>query len=499
METLSRRLLDSRERELHDSLLREAVTVLQVGEGNFLRGFTDWMLHECRKQGLFNGGVAVTQPRPAGREKIEALAAQDGLYTLVTRGLERGEPVERREIVSVFTEAFDAYSEWERFVELAERPELRFVVSNTTEAGLAYAPEKVAEGEPIASFPGKAAYLLYRRFLRFGGEPGRGLIWLPCELLERNGDELKRCIMRHSRDWGLPEAFERWVETENRFLNSLVDRIVTGYPEGRAEEWFDDWGYRDRLLNTAEPYHFWAIEAEPELERELPLQQAGLNVVWTNDLKPYQLRKVRILNGAHALMTPIGILHGFEHVGELMADTEFGVFVTGAVEQDIIPTLPLGREALQVYAADVFDRFRNPYLRHRLADIAMNGLSKFKVRLLPAIAHYAEQGSPVPERLVRGVAGMLRYYRTERSADGSFEGVTLTGRTYAVRDDGAAVDALAQAWRTATREACSGSETAGRLLALTGVWGRDLTAWPGFAEAVGSVLAEWETREAAGR
>ncbi|MBB6731630.1 tagaturonate reductase [Cohnella zeiphila] len=487
MTRLNKDALKAAERRSYEAAARDPVTVLQIGEGNFLRGFFDWMIQECRKEGLFDGSVAVVQPRPSGKPKIDALAAQDGLYTLVTRGLENGRPVERTEIVSVFAEAFDPYSEWDRFGRMAERPELRFVVSNTTEAGLAYKPEELKEGEPIQSFPGKAAWLLYRRYLALGGMEAPGLIFLPCELLEGNGDELKRCVLRYCDDWALPEDFRRWVEKSNRFLNSLVDRIVTGYAADRADEWFREWGYEDPLLNTAEPYHLWAIEAEPELDAELPLQRAGLNVHWTRDLRPYQQRKVRILNGAHTLMTPIALLHGITYVREAMEHPRFGPFVREGVEQEIVPAVPLPADELLAYAGTVYDRFLNPYLNHRLSDIAMNSLSKFKVRVLPSLLHYADNGLPLPERLVLSLAGLLRYYKAERTEDG-YAGATLAGDRYLVRDDAALLEKISAIWAAGqTTEA-----SVGKLLALKDIWGTDLSAVGGLAARVAEQIREME-------
>ncbi|UVI28516.1 tagaturonate reductase [Paenibacillus spongiae] len=494
---LNPNVITEEQRHLFESMKASPVTVLQVGEGNFLRGFVDWMLHECRKQGLFAGSVAVTQPRPAGAPKIEALRKQEGMYTLVTRGLEKGERVERQELISVFAEAFDPYSDWERFLKLAESPDLQTIVSNTTEAGLAYRAEDLVEGVPVASFPGKITLLLYRRFVAFDGAENRGLILLPCELLERNGDELRRCVLQYSEDWGLPESFRQWVIRSNRFLNSLVDRIVTGYPEEGAEAWFAEWGYRDALLNTAEPYHFWAIEAEPELDELLPFRQAGLNVHWVEDLKPYQLRKVRILNGAHTLMTPIGILLGLEQVREVMEHKELGGFVRQTVESDIIPAVSLPAGELKEFAAEVFERFGNPFIRHKLSDIAMNSISKFKVRLLPSILYYIDHGERVPDRLLKGFAALLRYYKTDKLADGSFEGRTLTGKRYTVRDDAALAEALSSAWSSAEEDNSGLSvqhRTAQRLLACTFVWDRDLSAVEGLAEAIGIQFDQLEER-----
>ena len=257
-----------------------------------MRGFADWMLQACNRRGLLNGSVAVTQPRPTGKPHLDKLKEQQGAYTLLVRGLRDGRPVEEKETITVFSRMVHPYGEWEAFLELAELPELEFVDSNTTEAGLVYQPSEWSETVPVLWYPGKLTAFLYRRFARFGGDPARGLIHLPCELLERNGERLSAAVLRHAEDWGLPEAFRAWVRDANRFLNTLVDHIVTGYPED-ADALFGRWGYADPLLTTAEPYYFWAIQGERELEERLPLAQAGLNVKWVEDLTPYQLRKVR--------------------------------------------------------------------------------------------------------------------------------------------------------------------------------------------------------------
>jgi len=493
MKTLNRYQLESRVERRHSD--DSPVTVLQIGEGNFLRGFFDWMVQESRKQGKFRGGIAVTQPRPSGKPKIDALNGQDRLYTLVVRGIENGERVERRELISVFAEAFDPYEEWERLVRLAVSPDLRIVVSNTTEAGLVYRPEMLKEGEPIVSYPGKIAYLLYRRFLEYGGASDRGLLFFPCELLERNGDALRECVLKYSEDWGFPETFREWVKSSNRFLNSLVDRIVTGYPDReQAETWFAEWGYRDDLLCVAEPYHLWAIEGESELDERLPLAVAGLNVVWTDDLKPFQERKVRILNGAHTLMAPLGILGGVEHVRELMEHDTLGPYIRSTVAEEIVPSLPYPEEELLGYAESVFERYLNPFIRHRLADIAMNGISKFKARLLPTIEYYVRRGETIPSRLVRGMAGMLRYYRVQREGE-VFFGTTFAGLRYPVRDDAQTLETMAAIWEEAKQTDEPLERTISRLLATEGLWGKDLSEWPLLSERLVVAWADWNGEE----
>ncbi|GMK37505.1 altronate oxidoreductase [Paenibacillus sp. CCS19] len=486
------RLSEEQKRQYED-VIASPITVLQIGEGNFLRGFADWMLQVSRERGLFQGSVAVTQPRPSGKHNIDQLAAQDGLYTLVVRGLEDGQPVERQHIVSVFSKVFDPYENWQEFTALAGCETLRFVISNTTEAGIAYKKEPLTYG-PIASYPGKMAYLLYERYIKFQGALDKGIIFLPCELLERNGDALRDNIVRYSLDWGYPDDFRRWIASSCRFLNSLVDRIVTGYPaEDQAAEWFEQWSYSDRMLTTAEPYHLWAIEGEEELDDLLPLKKAGLNVHWTNDLRPYQQRKVRILNASHTWMAPLGILHGVGHVRELIEHPILGQRVRAMVREEIIPAIPYSPDEMSVYADTVFERFANPFIRHRLEDIAMNSLSKFKVRLLPTLNHYAELGMTIPFGLATGLAGLLRYYRISQ-ANGQYEGRNLQGERYVVRDNVELLQQIAAIWANAEQQDQDLNTTVKQLLALEALWEQDLSNWPGLADAI----CQWWTKTEGG-
>lgn len=486
---LNRTCLTASQQQDFDAMIQDPVMVLQIGEGNFLRGFFDWMIYEARRKGLFHGSIAVTQPRPTGKAKMDMLKRQDGLYTLVMRGLENGERVERKELISVFSKLLDPYAEWNEFLELADNRHLQFVVSNTTEAGLIYRPETLVEGKPVESFPGKLALLLYRRFLTFHGDPEKGLIFLPCELLERNGDELRSCVLRYCENWELPEEFIQWVTQHNRFLNSLVDRIVTGYPEIEAETWFAEWGYIDEALCTAEPYHFWAIEAESELEEKLPLKQAGLCVHWVEDLSAYRLRKVRMLNGAHTLMAPLALLHGLEHVREVIEHGELGAFVREVMEKEIIPSIPLPEQDLKEYAENVYERFLNPFIHHRLSDIAMNSISKFKVRLLPSLLYYADKGLPLPEGLTRALAGLLRYYKVRKTEKG-YEGASFSSTVFTVKDEPRVLEAFHSLWM----KGMSRNDMVKSLLSSSDIWGTDLSTIKGLTEAIANHWDEMEMK-----
>jgi len=495
--------LTSEQQHLYNEVKQAPIKVLQIGEGNFLRGFVDWMLHESRKQGLFNGSVVVVQPRPSGKPKIEALADQAGLYTLVTRGLESGAAVERQDVISVFSQVFDPYENWERFLALAIEPELSFVISNTTEAGLAYREEAWEEGVPIQSYPGKLTALLYRRYVAFEGAGDKGLICLPCELLERNGDTLLDCVLRYSQAWNLPQDFINWVKEHNIFLNSLVDRIVTGYPgDEQAEKWFAEWGYSDPLLTTAEPYHLWAIEGSEELEEKLPLAKAGLNVLWVDALKPYQQRKVRILNGAHTFIALLGILKGFAEVRLTMEDAELGKLIRTSIATEIIPSLPDDQEKLTIYAEEVIQRFLNPFIQHRLSDISMNSLSKFKTRLLPSIQYYLQNGEAhstgqgdgelLPSGLATAFAALLRHYRVVSTEDG-YWGESLSGERYLLRDDQALLNRLANEWALYNGAERSLENTIAAILSISELWDGDLgNEYPQLVQQLSSIISSWE-------
>lgn len=476
----------------YDRMKSYPVKVLQIGEGNFLRGFVDWMIHRCNGQGFFQGSIAVSQPRPTGAKKLQELKEQDGLYYQWIRGLHEGELVDRRELISVFSAFIDPYQEWDRFLAIAANPDLEVVVSNTTEAGLVYQPSEWAPDQPILSYPGKLTLLLYRRFEHFSGDPGKGLLLLPCELVERNGDKLRDIVLQHASDWKLPEAFKNWIKEHNRFLNSLVDRIVTGFPAEEAEDRFAEWGIKDTLLNAAEPYHIWAIEGEAELDERLPFVKAGLHVVWTNDLQSYQLRKVRILNGAHTWMAAYGLLNGLNEVREVVEHPVYGEHLRDVVYHEIVPSVPLPEAEMKLYAGQVLERFANPYVRHKLTDIAMNSLSKFKVRLLPTLTAYYERTGELPPLIVKGFAALLKLYRVRQTEEGTYSGSRLDGSQLLIRDDAAALAELAALWNKVDAKEISVEALLSDILGRTAWWGRNLNELDGLLDRLAAEFAHLE-------
>lgn len=385
--------------------------VLQFGEGNFLRGFVDWMIDRLNKETDWNGGVVIVQPLAGGM--IEKINEQDGLYTLYLRGLQNGERVEETRVVESVVRGINPYEKLDEYLECAKNPDLRFIVSNTTEAGIEYKPNQSADDFNSMTFPARLTLFLKARFdARLGG-----FIFLPCELIDRNGDCLKGCILKYAADWDYGEEFVNWINNENHFTNTLVDRIVTGYPKDTAAEMEQRYGYLDSVIDTAEIFHLWVIEGDKSLAEEIPLHKIGLNVIWTDDVTPYKKRKVRILNGAHTMMVPAARLAGLETVRDAMEDELVFSFMKNGIFEEIIPTLDLPKDELVQFANDVIERFKNPFIKHYLLSIALNSVSKFKVRVLPSLLEYRNANGKNPERLVFSLAALIAFYKGDEAND----------------------------------------------------------------------------------
>lgn len=376
--------------------------IIQFGEGNFLRGFADYFIHKLNEKKLYDGSVVIVKPTDRGN--IDMFKAQNCEYNLFLRGIENGKGVSEHTKITSVSRIINPYEDWQACLDLAKSPDIEFVISNTTEAGIAFDKECRFEDAPPKSFPAKLTIMLYERF----NSGLDGLIILPCELIDNNGAELQKCVLRYTQQWRLGEDFYNWIIEENKFCNTLVDRIVTGYPKGEAEELCKQIGYDDKLLDTAEIYHLWVIEGN--LEKELPLQKAGFNVVWTDDVKPYKKRKVRLLNGAHTSMVCAALLAGVQTVGECMDDDEIYPYMHKCVYDEILKATGESEEDI-VFAKAVEERFRNPYIRHQLHSIVLNCVSKFSVRVLPSILDYKEKFGEYPKALTMSLAALIYFYK----------------------------------------------------------------------------------------
>lgn len=393
--------------------------VIQFGEGGFLRGFADWMLQILNEKTDFCGSVVVVQPIKDGM--CDMLSAQNCVYTHLIRGVEGVE----KSVIDVISRCVKPDDNYDEYLELAENPDFRFIISNTTEAGICYDGEDMLDSAPAKTFPAKLTQLLYKRFVLGLG----GFIILPCELIDRNGDNLKKAVLNYANRWELGEKFETWINNENHFCNTLVDRINTGYPKGEKI----DLGYEDNMLNTSEFFHLWVIEADCNIEAELPFSKAGLNVIVTTDkLEMYRTRKVRILNGAHTSLVAYALLEGFDTVKSCMDDKVMRAHAEKCVFEEIIPTLDLPRDELEAYANSVLERFSNPYIKHYWSSIVLNSVSKFKVRVLPSILEYIKRFDKMPETLIFSFAKLIELYKTDMTNDDA--AVTEFMKTHSVKE-----------------------------------------------------------------
>jgi len=378
--------------------------VIQFGEGGFLRGFVDWMLQKINDASDFDGSVVVVQPIEQGM--CDMLEAQNCVYTHVIRGVEGVD----KTVIDVISRTVKPYADFAAYLALAENPSFRFVVSNTTEAGIVFSEDDKITDAPPKTFPAKVTLLLKRRF-ELGLD---GFIFLPCELIDRNGDNLKKCILQYAKLWSLGDDFINWVNEKNVFTNTLVDRINTGYPKGEDLAL----GYEDNMVNTSEFFHLWVIETDYDLDRELPFSSANLNVIITPDkLEMYRTRKVRILNGAHTSLVPYALLSGLDTVKSCIDDPTMNAHIRKCVFEEIIPTLDLPKDELESYANSVLERFGNPYIKHYLTSIALNSVSKFKVRVLPSILEYIKRYNKMPETLLFAFAKLIDFYKTDMTSD----------------------------------------------------------------------------------
>ena len=446
--------------------------IIQFGEGNFLRAFVNWMVHTMNQQAGFDAGVVVIQPIKHGL--VDMLNEQDGLYTVNLNGIKNGTPLNEYELIDCIQQGINPYSDYDAYLKLAKDPNFRFVVSNTTEAGITYnANDTLADSPPI-SFPAKLTALLHKRFVHFNGASDKGFIFLPCELIDKNGENLKRIILKYANDWQLGDAFVHWIENDNVFCNTLVDRIVSGYPKNRIEKIHQTLGYQDNLVVEGEQFHLWVIEGLGAFEKEIPAEACGLNIIFTQDLTPYRTRKVRILNGAHTSLVPVGYLYGIDKVRESVQDPVVGTFIQEAIAENICPTLDFPANELTQFSNDVLDRFRNPFLDHQLISISLNSVSKYKTRVLPSVLKYIETKNELPKHLLFSLAALVVFYSGNRN-----------GNRIELKDDKEVLDFFKNQWEGSDINAIVKTT-----LSNTAFWEVDLTSYKGVLDFVQNKVAD---------
>ncbi|MCP4178181.1 MAG: tagaturonate reductase [bacterium] len=447
--------------------------IIQFGEGNFLRAFVDWIIQQMNKEIGFDCSVIIVQPIENGN--ISRLNSQDNLYTLLLNGIQNNKPVESTEVIDVVEKSINPYSDYEKYAELACSEDLKYIISNTTEAGISYNEEDKLDDRPQISFPGKLAALLYKRFTFFNGDEDKGLIIIPCELIDKNGTKLKEIILKYIDLWNLETDFKCWIEHNCIFSNTLVDRIVPGFPKNKAEEIFNKLGYIDNCLVQGEIYHLWVIEDKTKkIRNEFPAGKAGLNVLFADDITPYKQRKVSILNGAHTSIVPVGYLYGIDTVRETVEHDTLGKYLKEVIFDEIVPTVNLPHNELVEFADDVITRFKNPFIRHELFSISLNSTTKYKTRILPSVLKYIEiNNGSLPKKLLFSLAALIVFYRGKRGDE-----------TYQPVDNAEFIEMYNELWSDFDGSKQSAIKIATSILGLKEHWDVDLNDFAGVNEFV---------------
>lgn len=458
-------------REVVDKPKKWPIKVMQFGGGNFLRAFVDWMIHVLNHETDFNGGVVVVKPTERGN--YDDLKAQEGLFTVILDGIKNGTLIAEQTLVDCLQQIVNPYHEWDAYLDLAKNPDLRIIVSNTTEAGIKFNAEDAFGDHPPKEFPAKLTLWLYKRFQHFDHDRTKGCILLPCELIEDNGAALKKAVLQYAEHWRLGDDFMNWIYSSNQFCSTLVDRIVSGYPADRAAEIESQLGYEDQLLVAGEYYHSWVIERIEAVQKALPFSKTDLNVEFVDDLAAYREMKVRILNGAHTAMVPVAYLAGIRLVKEAMDNEGVSDFVESLLLKETVTTLDFPEQVTYNYVQDVLDRFRNPLLEHQLISISLNSTSKFVARLLPTFKDYFRARTRFPQRIVFGLSALILMYR------GEFENEKIE-----LKDDPKVLNFFRLNWAKYTDNEISIKVLVGVILSNGIIWGEDLTRFEGLVECV---------------
>jgi tagaturonate reductase len=405
---------DRRDLELPSVASMDApVRAVQFGTGAFLRGFVDAFLDTAREAGCFDGRVVAIGSTGSGRDR--ALNDQDGLYTLVVQGISDGEQRQEQRVIASIERAVASSTDWTAVLEYARSPHLDLIFSNTTEVGITLDEGDDPSFDPPRSFPGKLTRFLLERGRAFDFAPGRGVVVLPCELIENNGDRLRAIVLALAERWNVESEFTRWIRASVPFCNTLVDRIVPGTPSGVAlDRVRERLGYDDGMITVCEPYRLFAIQGDDALRARLGFAAADEGVIVEPDIGRYRLLKVRLLNGTHTIMVPLALLCGFRTVADAVTDDGVGAFTRRVMLEEIAPGVDT--PDAERYARTVIDRFANPFIDHDLWDITLYATAKMRVRVVPSILAHAAREGGAPRLLALGFAAYLLFMRGDLHA-----------------------------------------------------------------------------------
>jgi len=394
---------------------KRPIKIMQFGEGNFLRAFVEWILQDLNDKKAILSDVVVVQPMPFGR--VEELRKQDGLYTVCLEGISNGKEVKTRQIIDLLSDFINPFTDYEAFLKYGESEDLEVIVSNTTEAGIAFDETDTDQSVCPKSFPAKLLALLKRRYDFFHGDKSRGLAIVPCELIDNNGEELKKVLLQLAKLIYNDENFTEWLENANHYTDTLVDRIVPGFPKDTVDKIWQETGFIDNNVVKAEAFHLWVLKDEPFVHEKLPADKTGLNVLFVPDIKPYKERKVKLLNGAHTGMVPVAYMCGIDTVREAVTDTDVRKFVKSLMYDTIAPTVKLPENECKKFADSVLERFENPFIRHELMSIALNATTKFRTRLLGTYGDYLLKFGSCPRNILFSFAAMAVFYKGKRGEE----------------------------------------------------------------------------------
>lgn len=466
------------------SLFNLPEKVLQFGTGVLLRGLPDYFIDKANRQGIFNGRVVVVKSTDYGTTKD--FDEQDGLYTLSIKGIENGEAVAKNIVSSAISRVLTASTQWQQILDLAASPELEIVISNTTEVGITLTEDNI-QSAPPQSFPGKLLAVLHHRFNTFNGAPDKGLVIVPTELIVDNGTKLTEVLLELAKQNNLSADFITWFKNHNQICNSLVDCIVPGKPA--KEELADiesELGYKDDLLIMSEVYRLWAIQGDEKTKAKLSFAQADKGVVITPDIDLHRELKLRLLNGTHTLSCGLAFLAGCDTVKSAMDDKAVEAYIANLMRNEIAPAIPykVSQQQTDEFAANVLDRFRNPYIAHQWLSITANYSSKLKMRVLPVLFNYAEKFNKTPELIALGFAAYIRFMKPVSQKNGKYYG-EANGEQYLINDTMAGH--LADLWES------NASNIVTAVLNDASLWGKSLIKIPDFVQCVTKYLGAMDS------
>lgn len=455
------------------------VKVIQFGTGVLLRGLPAYFIDKANRQQVFNGRIVVVKSTSSG--KTDSFEEQDGLYTLCVKGIDKGKEVEEISINSSIKEVLAASDRWNDILRYAEEPQLRVVISNTTEVGINYDEHDKIKLSPPNSYPAKLLAFLYKRFQYFGGDKEAGMVILPTELISDNGKKLKEIVVKLAEQHRLEAAFLHWLEETNYFCNTLVDRIVPGkLPFDEHQKMQERLGYQDELMIMAEPFRLWAIEAnDPKVAEILSFSTVDEGLIISPDIRKFKELKLRLLNGTHTFSCGLAVLAGCETVKAAMSDSILEDFIKNLLMQEIVPTVVskggIAMEEARSFAEKVLDRFRNQSLDHKWINITLNYTSKMEMRNVALIKGFHAAFGTVPEFMALGFAAYLLFMKGKRSIDNTYKGYINDKGYYTINDEHAAL--FEGLWH---KEAAQLVET---VINEQRLWKEKLT-FPGFGEKV---------------